>query len=218
MEFHDNIYNEPEEVFELNNNNANICQLESTDAQYDEPEETAQVEQYEEPEFAEPVIEDDPKVKLALVKEIRQYAMSRLKHHLIGYDLSKPTLHNMTVAELRQLKETVQFEVGTFNTSGIAHEIAAAACNAIEYTGPMLSLKLQGYAARLTTNERFLDCVEEIHLKHTSCVYVEPEYRLAIIMLGQIAYTHNLNSMETDLGDILSSQVPSTIVDKSADL
>ena len=218
--FNDNVFQDDEngeEVFELNNNNHNLTSIEMQRTPYEVEPEPDEDELPDVP-VAEPDL-DDPKVQLQLVKEIRQYAMSRLKKYLVSYDLSEENLRSMSVEELRRLKETIRYECSVFGSGAIVQTMACAAVEGIEYAGTnYLGLKLQGYAQTLRANEQFLDLVEEVRLKHMNMIYVEPEVRLGLLLMGTAAFIHNTNSAVTQCGQIFDAPVPDKIQEHSKDL
>ena len=162
---------------------------------------------------------DDPKVHLQLVKEIRQYAVSRLKKYLTSYDLSEQNLRSMSIEELRRLKETIRYECSVFGSGAIVQALAGAAVEGIEFAGSnYLGLKLQGYAATVRANEQFLDLVEEVRLKHMNMVYVEPEIRLGLLLVGTAAFVHNSNSAVSQMGQILTADLPDNVQKSATDL
>ena len=124
----------------------------------------------------------------------------------------------MSVEELQWLKETIHYECSVFGSGAIVQTMACATVEGIEFAGSLyLGLRLQGYAVTLKANEQFLDLVEEIWLKHMNMVYVEPEVRLVLLLVGTATFVHNSNSAVSQVGQIFDAEVPEKVCESGKD-
>lgn len=214
-------------VGKMNEININERKIDLTSIQNPPPEPAPSEEPAPEPvpeQVDEPLPEiqevyEDPVEKRKLIKEISMYAMSRLNKHLTLYDLRPAALEMKSIPELTDLKREICYCVGVRSNLAFVNTAFNTAIETAEFgLTKFTPLKVQGLAHVLRQSEEAQDVICEIALKHQNLSYVEPEYRLAMILGQTIIGLHQLNKGTEVVNEALSQPVSNQLDEQYADL
>jgi hypothetical protein len=137
--------------------------------------------------------EDDKAERKELLLQLRLYLEkfgNKLADKLVGYNKAEhnrylKSCNTLTMLELRERLNQVKGLVASKNVDTVIRQTFLAGATSVETLGTqVLDLKIQGYAALLSRSEDIDDILKELTIKHYSKIskYVEPEYRLIVLM------------------------------------
>jgi hypothetical protein len=107
----------------------------------------------------------------------------------------------MTDDELIKLKDIFKKEVNTSNNLSMAVESSVKLLELYEYVCcDFLQVNIKG-VSKLGESQEYKDCVKAVLMKYfdnSLILCVEPEYKLAYLIISNTLLCHQLNSMETN--------------------
>lgn len=205
-------------VLETNKNNIDLSALD------DEPEEKQAPENNEEGGSEEGEEEEeeeyeDPVERRKLIMSIQNYKNSILGKYLHDIDLSAAALEEKTLPDLEDTLREVRFLVGSRTNGNFWWTSFQYGLQATEYVALTYSpFKVQGLTFALSKSEEARELVTEISLKHQNMAYIEPEYRLGLMVMQSAFALHSMNSAKEECNVFLSQPTPSNISEKYRDI
>ena len=117
----------------------------------------------------------------------------------LSFQLVPAKLKKLNVEQLHEMLDRVRTSIANKTVSDIWTNSIMSGIGAIENVCSMTRLndtiKLKGLSEVLSTDEGFLDLLEELKLNNQNLAYVSPYTRLTYILLTSIARVHGINTM-----------------------
>lgn len=168
-----------------------------------------------------PMSDDDIKKRVELIQLIDDYRDHPKFCNMLRFmNLQHGLLESLSLPELEDLVKQVKYKIGMTSTGSFWSGLALYGVGAVECVGPAIGLRTHGLTLALQRDQEFDNTVAEITMKHKKYIYIEPEYRLAMILLKSITAIHvnNSNIEEANIAANKSKTVDADTVNKYKDL
>jgi hypothetical protein len=187
---------------QLNSDNIDLSSIEKTEEFIDDLDEnlsnnTEQLDQNTEPSL--PLQPQDFKKIIALKQQISNYKESDLGYKLTNYNLSPEYLNTLSEIELEELLGKIRYTIGIKNTSNFWYQSFIYGSKVVEHVGISMGLKLENFSLLLAQDQACKELITEITLKHNKITYIEPEYRLGLLVVGLGHKLHVSNTITEQL-------------------
>ena len=120
--------------------------------------------------------------------------------------------------ELEALLETIRTRISSNGLQSGMHTIFFTGTSLVENVGTRFGLKLKGYSDNLAKNQSVKDCIDELSIEMISFNNISAEKRLLFLLVMNMVSTHNVNSADESMQDILSQKVDGDVVNKYEEL
>ena len=173
--------------------------------------------QWTPPQTQEPAAYDVTKDRLFLQDKIRAFVTS-FSHKLHGItgetELARERwvagLKDLQAEQLESILEAIKYKIAQGGVTDMTFTMFTSATMAIEYTGPYVGLRLNGFSDSLSKNDQAKEALMEIVCDRMSSVVFSPEKRLAMIMLSTMYNCHTMNQMTDNASELMRQPAPST--------
>lgn len=142
-------------------------------------------------------IEDKQKEKQTMDKQrliaILQLYLIEFKERLAQF--KKTNFQKMSLVELQDIRKQFDGIISSKSSMKQTQNMIMTGVRMLETTATMFTpIQCQGLSNAIQMDPDAIDDIKHISLKHMSLVAVEPEYRLAHKIIGNVMLLHNLNS------------------------
>jgi hypothetical protein len=117
-------------------------------------------------------------------------------------------LMKLSIEELDDIIEEIQFCVAATSTFNTSRTIGLQAVGVAESLLPLLGLKTKGLAKACTNSERFMDALDELALKHSDFLTMEPEVKVVIGFIGLVTEVHRQNAAKEKMEELENRRIP----------
>ena len=186
----------PAEVIQLEGSPAELlggASAEENDAESQTEQETGDDDNASQVTIHEPASQLTPEEKEERRQLIRKVGRYRALFPKELEDIQTGGLDSMTIEQLRDLGQDVEFLVGTRRSAKAVRGLFIGGIQGVEAAGPLLGLELRGLANVAASSEDLLSTVDEVAVKYESSLYVDPVARLglAVVQLALAVDSHN---------------------------
>jgi len=185
----------PAEVIQLEGSPAELL---GNQPEQDDAESQAEQEAGEDDNASQVTIHEPPRQLSPEEKEERRQLIRKVGRYRALFpkeleDIQTGGLDSMTIEQLRDLGQDVEFLVGTRRSAKAVRGLFIGGIQGVEAAGPLLGLELRGLANVAASSEDLLSTVDEVAVKYESSLYVDPVARLglAVVQLALAVDSHN---------------------------